>query len=107
MGSKSRFGGIGHDTWVNKNASLARAERTLNKPKSSKLTIEDKSCFRCNQVKNCKKFISNKSRYSVSFGGDSNISTCEKWVPIKDNSIKNTNKIKSLMNEFKRNLKNG
>jgi hypothetical protein len=108
MGSKSRFGGVDHETWVHKNDSTAKAEKTLNDKKSNIVTTkeENKGCFSCENNRDCKRFNATKSRNYFSFGGDSNVVVCDKWKKKENKNTSNVN-IKKLMNEFKRGCNNG
>lgn len=104
---KSRFSNVNHDDWVRKNASTAKAEDMLNRANRNtgeNLENDKRICFTCSKANFCSKFKANKSKNVFSFGGDSNLG-CNQWEPIPIKKA-DQNKIKKLMNEFKR-LKGG
>jgi hypothetical protein len=95
-----------HDKYLGIMKSIAQAEemQNIDKAKAEGKTAKEvvKTCQNCDLKKSCRKFsgrLSTNGTYSI--GGDSTVSTCDKWRQRKE-IANDPKKIKSLLKQFKR-----
>jgi len=101
MGGKSRFAGVEHVHWVQKQLATARGEiNTRPKGKRNK-EKENQTCYNCGKTKFCKIFIAMRSKDVYSAGGTEG-QDCKNWEPRKQPKGKSKKEINSLLKQFKK-----